>query len=48
MISRGLTDKSLLQGVNFLAAYRSDYAKGNVIFCNDVKTRLTATLNMYR
>ena len=30
MISRGLTDKALLTGVNFLAAYRSDYAKGDI------------------
>jgi len=38
MISRGLSDKSLLTGVNFLAAYRSDYAKGDVILCTYIQT----------
>ena len=29
MTCRGLSDKALLTGVNFLAAYRSDYATGD-------------------
>jgi hypothetical protein len=38
MISRGLTDKSLLTGLNFLAAYISEYAKGDVILCTYIQT----------
>jgi len=36
MTCRGLSDKALLTGVNFLAAYRSDYATGDRILFSKV------------